>query len=422
MSRLVSALQESLSPAQGRSIVQANQRINCWDGSIRSGKTIASLFAWLLYVASAPPGELMMIGKTIQSVYRNLFLPLQNPEITGPLADHVRYTANAPTAMILGRRVHILGANDSKAETKLRGITLAGAYLDEATLVSKEFFDQLLGRMSVQGARLFATTNPDNPAHWLMTDYLKNPNAPLRRFRFTLDDNPYLDPEYVDSVKRMFTGMYYKRFVLGEWVAADGAIYSSWDPDEHIVDRLPSIKQWVAVGLDYGTSNPLHAVLIGLGDDKRLYVVSEYRYDSKIHKKQLTDHEYSERVRAWLDDVPNVGRVRPSYLCVDPSAASFKIQLYRDGMKPVDGNNDVLDGIRLVASLFARKRLLVHRSCASLIEEIPAYAWDPQHSLRGEDKPIKIADHGVDALRYGIFTTRSLWLNYLPKDVLLPAA
>ena len=147
-SRLASALQDSLSPAQGRSIVLANQRINCWDGSIRSGKTVASLFAWLMYVAEAPPGELMMIGKTIQSVYRNLFLVLQNPEIFGPFADHIRYTANAPTAMVLGRRVHILGANDSKAETKLRGITLAGAYLDEATLVSKDFFDQLLGRMS----------------------------------------------------------------------------------------------------------------------------------------------------------------------------------------------------------------------------------------------------------------------------------
>jgi PBSX family phage terminase large subunit len=420
-SSLPSALADSLSPAQGRSIVQATARINCWDGSIRSGKTVASLLAWLLYVASAPPGELMMIGKTIQSVHRNLFLVLQNPEIFGPLADHVRYTANAPTAWILGRRVHIMGANDSKAETKLRGITLAGAYLDEATLVSKDFFDQLLGRMSVPGARLFATTNPDNPAHWLMTDYLKNPNAPLKRFRFTLDDNPFLDSEFVDDVKAMYTGMYYRRFVLGEWVAADGAIYSSWDPYEHIVDELPYIRSWVACGIDYGTTNPTHAVLLGLGDDKRLYAASEFRYDSKIHRKQLTDFEYSERLRAWLDDVPGYGRIKPRYMCVDPSAASFKIQLHRDGLNPVDGDNHVLDGIRMVASLFARRRLLVHRSCSELIQEIPGYAWDPKHSLMGVDKPIKVADHGCDALRYGVFTTRSAWAHYLPKDMLLAA-
>jgi PBSX family phage terminase large subunit len=420
MQSLADDLSSALSPTQARSIIQSDARLNVWDGSIRSGKTVASLLRFLMFVAEAPhTGELMVIGKTLQAVYRNLFLVLQNPEIFGPFAKEIRYTNGATTAMILGRRVHVLGANDAKAEEKLRGITLAGAYLDEATLVSKAFFDQLLGRMSVPGAKLFTTTNPDNPAHWLMRDYLKNPNVPLKRFSFTIDDNPFLDEQYVSDIKAMYTGLYYRRFVMGEWVAAEGAIYDSWDDQIHVVDDLPLIRRWISTGIDYGTTNPTHAVLLGLGDDRKLYVASEYRYDSRHMRKQLTDPEYSARIASWLDNIPGYGRVRPSYMCVDPSAASFKIQLHQDGLNPVSADNQVMDGIRLVASLLATRQIQIHSSCAELIKEIPSYSWDDRYALLGEDRPVKVNDHGCDALRYALFTTRSQWQHLLRKELQL---
>lgn len=409
---LTSPLAVALSPKQGRSIVQSTARINVWEGSIRSGKTLASLLRWLQFIAQAPEdGELVMIGKTIRSVYSNLFTVLMDPKKTGVWAQAIQYTANAPYATILGRRVHVLGANDSKAEGKLRGITLAGAYLDEATLVSKEFFDQLLGRMSVDGAKLFTTTNPDNPAHWLMRDWLSNPNAPLRRWHFTIEDNPGLNEQFKADIRSMYTGLYYRRFVLGEWVAAEGAIFDMWDPDLHVVDLMPQVHRWVSLGIDYGASNPTAAVLFGLGNDRKLYAVSEYRYDGRQQRRTQTQSETSAAIRAWLADIPQHGRVRPPFVAVDPSAASFKEQLHRDGLSPVPADNTVLDGIRLVSDLLAQNKLFVHRSCKGLIAEIPSYSWDDRAALLGEDKPLKVNDHSCDATRYGLFTTRSQWAH-----------
>ncbi|MEC4016086.1 PBSX family phage terminase large subunit [Streptomyces sp. H27-D2] len=399
-----------LSHKQIRSVAESTTRISCWEGAIRSGKTIASLLKWLIYVSNAPHrGELVMIGKTAQTIHRNLFLPLQDPTLFGDIAHHVHYTAGAPTARILGRTIHIIGANDAKSEPKIRGMTLCGAYVDEVTLVPQAFFEQLLGRMSVKGAQLFCTTNPDNPAHWFMRDWLSQEGRkPLRRFTFTIDDNPFLDPEFVRDLKSMHQGLFYRRFILGEWVAAEGAIYDAWDRDTHIVTDLPRerIHRWIALGVDYGTKNPFHAVLLGLGNDRRLYVAREWRYDSRQARHQLTDSEYSERLRDWLSDVPGMGMVHPQFVTVDPSAASFVAQLKRDKLTPTLAKNDVMDGIRTVSSLLARRKLLVHSSCTSLIGEIGGYSWDDKAALRGEERPIKVADHGCLVAGTPVLTSR----------------
>ncbi len=178
---------------QRLSVAHADRRINIWEGSIRSGKTVASVIAWLAYVAAAPPGELAIIGKTERTVARNI-LP-----VIGAL---VPYKKTEGGILLLGRMVWIIGANDEGAEGKLRGMTLAGAYVDEATLVPLNFWKQLLGRLSVPGARLLGTTNPDSPHHWLLKDYLENPKleGTLRRFTFRIADATYLDPEYVAAL------------------------------------------------------------------------------------------------------------------------------------------------------------------------------------------------------------------------------
>ncbi|SOR80563.1 MULTISPECIES: phage terminase large subunit [Streptomyces] len=196
---------------QIRSIVQAEARINAWEGSVRSGKTTAS------FVATAPTGgELVMVGRTRDTLYRYVIAPLMNPDLFGPLAKLIKYTNGAPIAYIMGRAVHVMGANDAKAEPKVRGMTCAGAYVDEATTLPKTFFDQLVARCSVKGAKIFTTTNPDNPAHWFRRDYLKRPaETRLRAWHFTLDDNPFLDPEYVASLKSTYVGLFYRRNILG---------------------------------------------------------------------------------------------------------------------------------------------------------------------------------------------------------------
>lgn len=395
-----------LSDKQERSIAHATARINIWSGAVRSGKTVASLLRWLMYVASAPRGGALVVsGKTFDTVARNVFGPLQDPGIFGPFARHVHYTRGASTATILGRTVEVITANDARAEGRLRGLTAAGAYVDELTLIPEDFFNQLLARLSVPRAKVFCTTNPDGPAHWVRKKFLlRAGELDLRHWHFTLDDNPALDPAYVEALKAEYVGLWYRRFILGEWCLAEGAVYDMWDEDTHVVDTLPPITRWISCGIDYGTTNPFAALVLGLGADGRLYLAREWRYDSKLARRSLTDAEYSQRFRDWLDRGE-----RPQYIVVDPSAASFRVQLHRDGLPSMLGDNDVLAGIRTVASLLATDRLRVHRSCRGFIEEITGYSWDDTAAEKGEDAPIKLNDHSLDAARYAIHSTRAAW-------------
>src|SRR5690606_11505139 len=218
-----------------------------------------------------------------------------------------------------------------RAEGKIRSLTLAGAYGDELSLWPESFFRILMTRLSVEGAKFFGTTNPDSPFHWLKKDYLARAGEiDLRHWHSTLPATPNVPRAYVQALENEYTGLWRKRFVLGLWVAAEGAIYDMFDPERHVVDILPTLcEHWV--GIDYGTTNPFVALLVGHGDDDRLYVVDEWRWDSAASGRQKTDAEYSRDLRAWLSK----HGVRPRWIFYDPSAASFGIQLWRDNVPGV---------------------------------------------------------------------------------------
>ncbi|WP_250029778.1 PBSX family phage terminase large subunit [Paractinoplanes maris] len=409
-----------MSPKQLDFVANSNARINVASGAVRSGKTIGSLLKWLMICADPPPGgELVVAAKTAQTAARNLFAPLTSPELFGELAQHVHYTMGAPTATILGRRVHVIGANDARSESKIRGMTVAACLMDEATLLPREFFHQMLARMSVPDATMIATTNADSSGHWLRKEFLLNGDIDLRQWHFKLDDNPHLPQAYKDALKAEYGAgsLFYKRFVDGLWILAEGAIYDMWNPDVHVVDTLPQMWRWVSAGVDYGTTNPFAALLLGVAGDQ-LYLASEWRYDSRKERRSLTDVEYSARLKGWLTSYQPPGSaqvgVTPEMVAVDPSAASFMQQLFRDGWSPTPADNSVLDGIRLFSSLLSANRLKVHRSCQGLIDEIPGYSWDPAKALRGIDAPIKVDDHSADAGRYAVVTSEGSWRRPTP--------
>lgn len=408
-------MSEAFSATQIAFLRQSSKRVNFTEGSIRSGKTVVTLVRWKVYIATAPyGGELVMVGRTRDAVWRNCIAPLQNPELFGASASQVVGNYGAPTVRILGRMVHVLGASDAKAEKVIRGMTVAGSYVDEATTLPEEFFTQLLGRMSVPGAQMFVSTNPDNPAHYLRRKFLDRIDSlpDWRSWHFTLDDNPSLTDEYKASIKSEFTGLWYKRFILGEWVAAEGAIFDMWNNDTHVVphDDLPDMVRILSVGIDYGTTNATSAVALGLGRDGNLYAVDEWRYDATLSQQRHTDAQLSAGVRGWLASLP----APPEWVIVDPAAASFKVQLAQDGILNVmNGENDVSYGIRAVASLLGAGKLLVSDRCAGIIQEAPGYSWDPKATEKGQDAPIKVADHSLDALRYAIATTETEWRPYI---------
>ena len=394
-------------------LLDSDAFVNLAEGSVRSGKTISGLLRWAKYIAKDAPrtGDLAVCAKTFDTAVRNIFNPLRDPAIFGPLAKATSYTRGAPTATILGRQVNVITFNDERSEGRLRGATLAGSYVDEWSLMPRSFHEQLLARHSIDGSQIFGNTNPDNPLHWLKADGIDRaqPGGDLagdwKVWHFDIDDNPGLTERVKDRMRRQYTGLYYKRNILGLWVMAEGAVYDMWDPDKHVVKALPGITRWISLGVDYGTTNPFVGLLLGVGVDGKLYLAREWRWDSKKQQRALTDAEYSARLRAWLDGL----RVRPDWVCVDPSAASFSTQLFRDGITPAPADNAVLDGIRLIASLLAEGLLLVHESCNGWIEEVAGYVWDEKAALLGEDKPVKALDHSMDAGRYAIKTPEVLW-------------
>ena len=408
-------LPAGLSPKQEAFMRGSNGRINILEGSVRSGKTIVSLLRWLIFITMAPRGgELVMIGRTRDSVWRNAIMPLQNPDLFGPIAQHVVGNVGAPTVNILGRKIWVLGASDSQAELVLRGMTLSGAYVDEITTLAEGFFKMLLSRLSVTGAQLFGSTNPDGPSHWFKKEFLDKPRDNWTFWKFRIEDNPYLDPTYVASIKAEYTGLWHRRFIQGEWVSAEGAIFDMWEPDKHVVPwaEIPPIIDFLATGIDYGTTNATAAIAIALCEDNRLYAVNEWRRETSDRERNWTDGEQSSAILKWLNGNPLAPKTeyKPQFTIIDPAAASFKTQMNADGAwNVINADNDVLYGIRTVANGLSGGWLKIADTCTGLIKEIPGYSWDPKAQKLGEDKPIKTADHSIDGFRYGVVTTENRW-------------
>lgn len=426
-----------MSEKQIKSLRESTARINIWEGSVRSGKTIASLARWLIYVATTDVrGELVVVSRTRDSAARNVFAPLMDPTLFGNVSKYVSYTSGSAYGYILGRRVWVLGSSDIRSENVLRGLTCAGAYVDELTLLREDFFVQLLNRLW-EGAQLFGTTNPDSPGHWFKVNYLDRCEPGHPQFlpdwivwKFLLDDNPMLSEARKDAIRRENTGLFYRRNVNGEWVAAEGAIFETFDPDPALGfvmpwDDLPEIRELIAVGMDYGTSNPTAALLLGLSAEMdsfykptpRLFLIDEYYFNSKVEQRQLAPSQQAREIRAWIDaeHLPTNSSpfMRPRYIILDPSAAPLRTELSQQGVLTTQADNEVLYGIRTLASLIADKKLIVSDRCKNFIREAPGYSWDPKETLLGKDKPIKVNDHAIDAVRYAITTTENIWRQHI---------
>jgi PBSX family phage terminase large subunit len=390
-------------------IANATARLNILDGSVRSGKTVASLVAWIKFVAEAPPGELLMVGKTERTLKRNILDPLE--QMVG--SKNFKLNRGEGEATLFGRRIYLAGANDERAEGKIRGMTLVGAYGDEITLWPESFFTMLLSRLSVPGARFIGTTNPDSPYHWLKVNYLDRAGElNLKSWHFTLEDNLNLDPAYVEALKKEYTGLWYKRFILGLWVLAEGVVYDMWDEDKHVRPAPTGLNRFI-VAVDYGTNNPCTFGLYGWSNSMNptVYLVREYWYDSRETGRQKTDAEYADDFANWLGDII------PEAIYVDPSAASFIAELRKRGYVVTEAANDVLDGIRFVATMLSQGRFFIDPSCKHTIKEFYSYVWDHKAQLKGEDKPLKQNDHAMDRNRYALyshFRTEPAW-EYIPE-------
>jgi PBSX family phage terminase large subunit len=385
----------AVSEIQARSIRAANSRLNIWEGAVRSSKTIASLYRWIQFCGSpkTPKDDLLIVGRTERSTVRNVVRPLERM-----LGNNCNYLPGKAECWIFDRCCHVIGASDERSEGKIRGMTAGGAYGDEITLWPESFWVMLLSRLSPDDAAFFGSTNPDNPYHYLKKGFLnRRAELDMSVFKFKLDDNPFLSKRFKDNLKKEYLGLWYKRFILGLWVMAEGAIYDFFDEDEHTIIKPPGIAKQYYVGIDYGTGNPTCFLLFGVHPllNPRIWCEREYYYDSQNAGRQKDDAEYADDFVKWL------GNIKPTALIIDPSAASFKVALAKKGMfNIVDADNEVLTGIRTQSRLLGSGEYKICSCCNHTIEDYGAYLWDKNAAKKGEDKPLKQNDHSKDPERY----------------------
>ena len=288
------------------------KRINILDGSVRSGKTWITCVIWALWVATMPADKTyLMTARTLTTLKRNCLEPMV--QLLG--AENFNYSISSKSGRLFGRNIQFEGANDAQAEAKIRGLTLQGAYVDEITLVPEDYFTMLLSRLSESGAKLFGSTNPDSPSHWLKKKYLDRADElSIYTDTFIIDDNTFLDPEYIAAIKSEYTGVFYKRFILGMWVIAEGLVYQ-FDAERHCTSDIPPRGECY-LSIDYGTMNPFSCGLWCVNGDKAVRI-KEYYYCGRETAEQKTDEQYADEVDALADgyDIQSV--------IVDNSAYSF---------------------------------------------------------------------------------------------------
>ena len=367
------------------------KRINILHGSVRSGKTWISLVLWCVWIRNMPADKTyIMTAKTLTTLKRNCLDLLE--VLAGK--NNFKYSMSKKEGVLYGRKIYLEGVADSEAESKIRGMTLQGAYCDEITLFTEDFFSMLLSRLSEPGAKLFGTTNPDNPNHWFKVNYIdRKDELDFFIMEFLIDDNTFLDRRYVEELKKEYTGVFYRRFILGEWCSAEGLVYPMFEKSLHVIEEIPKADgdEEYYISIDYGTLNPCSMGLWRLDDNCALRIRESY-YSGRQSKKQLTDEEYYERLEMLAGEYPI------KCVIIDPSAASFITTIRRHGRFTVrKANNNVLDGIRVTGTLLQSGRLKLHCSCEDAVREFGTYSWDEKS---GEDKVIKEFDHAMDDIRY----------------------
>lgn len=373
------------------------------DGAVRSGKTSVMSLSFFLWAMGNFNGcSFALCGKSVGAVERNIVTPLlaitylkQNFAIRYNRADHVIMAKRGTKE----NRFYLFGGKDESSAALIQGITLAGVLLDEVALMPRSFVEQALARCSVSGAKLWFNCNPEGPEHWFRKEWiLKSNKHKALHLHFTMDDNPALDEATRERYRTMYSGVFYERFVLGNWVMSEGLVYDMFDTVENEYREAPMSLHSAGVrtiACDYGTSNP--TVFLDIYDyHDKIYVDREYRWDSRDPEnggRQKTDEEYADDMQEFMGN-------QQCTIIVDPSAASFIAALRRRGLYVLPADNDVLDGIRKTSSLIKQRKLLINAQCSPLLGEIGTYLWDKKNGPNGEDRVIKERDHGPDALRY----------------------
>ena len=368
------------------------------DGAVRSGKTLCmslSFAAWAM--ACFDGGSFAICGKTIRSVKRNVASPLLRMLRELGFETEDRLSMNTFTVSVPGRKntFFLFGGRDESSAALIQGVTLCGVLFDECALMPRSFVEQALARCSVEGSKLWFNCNPEYPQHWFYREWIKKAEQKnILYMHFLMEDNPSLSQKMLTRYKRLYSGSFYDRFVLGRWTASEGLVYPFMSDDKMLCNVPQDEFEEFAVSCDYGTVNPASFGLWGLYDGC-WYRIDEYYYSSRREGASRTDEEHYQGLCELVGD-RNVSKV-----VVDPSAASFIEVIRRHGkFTVVPARNNVIDGIRQTSTALKEGRIKICRSCTDSISEFGLYRWESG----GSDRPVKENDHAMDDIRYFVST------------------
>jgi hypothetical protein len=388
-----------------------DKRINILTGAVRSSKTWAMVPKMLALCRYKVGGRRLITGASKMTIYNNVLSDLF--DVVG--SRNYSYNQSSGALRLFDTSWRCLGAKDEGSERYIRGATVGICYCDELSLMPSSFYNMLATRMSPSGARLYATTNPDSPYHWLKTDVIDNKtlldSGNLFVEHFGLDDNPNIDQEFKEHLRRSYTGIFRRRFIDGDWVLAQGSVYRDVLTDDifytnatrpiGLLSRGGHRERWLAV--DDGVVNPF--VVIDCIDTGRIvYWDRELYFDSRKEMRQLTDGDKADLIRKFITDGNGGQQVDPRWwpgIIIDPSAASLKAELRKRGHYVVDARNEVEDGIRRVSTMLNLKKIRINsEGCPNGVIEMHTYAWDEKRAESGKEQPLKVHDHYPDAGRY----------------------
>lgn len=389
------------------------------EGAIRAGKTIIMGLSFILWsMQKSSDINYAICGKTVASTRRNIIEPLIEMLKQRKFKIIDRKTEGKLIVIKNNNKntYYIFGGKDEGSASLIQGITLGGVLFDEVALMPRSFVEQAMARCSVNGSKYWFNCNPEGPQHWFYVEHiLKWKERKYIRIHFCLEDNPSLSKERIDNYKSLYTGIFYKRFILGEWAFANGIVYDMvtdenfyYNSNRESVVPIKIIENDIKpyYGVDFGTANPqvyleVYKYVDYAKKEMCFYVENEYYWNSRKKLMQKTPDEYVSDFNNWCKEF--------SYLIIDPSATPLKAAHRKYGHNVINAKNNVEEGIIGLSTLFANKMIKINKdNCPNLCAELGLYRWNEKKLNNGVEEVLKENDHCCDALRYAIMTSTPL--------------
>lgn len=389
------------------------------DGAVRSGKTVSLCLSYVMWAMEKFNGyNFAICGKTVGATRRNVIQPLKQQL----KSRHYMVEDSLSNGLIIIRKkyvdtktgkvkdsinyFYVFGGKDEASQDLIQGITLAGVFFDEVALMPQSFVNQATARCSVKGAKFWFSCNPDNPFHWFKEEWIdKADEKKYLYLHFTMKDNPSLSPEVIERYESLYTGVFYKRYILGLWVLADGVVYPMFDSEKHMIDYRRNWTRLFIAG-DFGIQNPTTFGLYGFYEPEKHYHLIDYTYHDGRHTQQKTTREYVDDLIELIER----NNCKPEYIAIDPSAAALIVEIRKNsyfrrrGIKIMKAKNNVMLGIQTLSTLLNLNKFTIAPHCTEDAKEFVTYSWDSDKADKGEDAVIKTNDHCMDRNRYAVMT------------------